>query len=327
MTTTFPRRALLAGATAFLGASALPAWAQTAPQRLPPVRSELTAGQLTVEVIDYSPQFLAWYEAARSEPSAEARFALWQVHYGRAAVPPGPRGEAMARQLVDAAWPRYSEAAPAARAGAAGMSVDTAAVLGSVARELGMTAPGRMQLVTMIGAFEGNAYTYRAAPDAPPTLVVPLEIPPDLLRMLIAHEGTHAIHMVVANMAGGWERSIGATVLQEGLAMHVARAVFPGHAPEFYLTNDPAWWPRAQAARRAILEGIRADLGVSAGETVMKYTMGSGNTGLQREAYATGWWIIEEMRARGMSFAQIAQISEADAPNAARDAIDGLLRA
>src|ERR1700760_3282923 len=112
---------LLRTALAALAAVSLSAGAALAADKPAPLKSTLTDRALTVDVVDVSPQFLAWYAAARDLPDADARFRLWQQIYGFAAVPPGPQGEAIARTLVDGAWPRYAEALPAARAGAAGM--------------------------------------------------------------------------------------------------------------------------------------------------------------------------------------------------------------
>jgi hypothetical protein len=61
-----------------------------------------------VQVEDLSPRFLTFYQAAKTLPDAEARFRIWQNTYGFAAVPPTPAEQAMARRLVDEAWPRYA---------------------------------------------------------------------------------------------------------------------------------------------------------------------------------------------------------------------------
>src|SRR6202008_3974891 len=59
------------------------------------------------------PKFQTFYTDATKAPvSADARFELWQKEDGLAAVPPGPDGDKMARQLLDAAGGNYPALVP-----------------------------------------------------------------------------------------------------------------------------------------------------------------------------------------------------------------------
>jgi len=288
-----------------------------------PLKTTLTEGVLTVDVVDLSPQFLAFYAAAKGAPDADARFKLWQDLYGFAAVPPTPQGEAMARRLVDGAWTRWDEAVPMAKAGEAGMRPQPLAILHKVAQALGADAPIHVQLITYVGGFEDNAFSYRG--DLP-VVAIPLESSPEKRSRFIAHEGTHAIHMLVGNLSGGWERSVAATMLQEGLAMHVTREVFPGLPVTAYVANDPAWWDASRAKERVILEDLRDKLAKSDSDTVFSVTMArSPKSGLDREAYYGGWRVVEQLRRDGLSLAQIARIPEADMPARADKALGEIL--
>jgi hypothetical protein len=296
-----------------------------AAEKAPPRRSTLTDRALTVDIVDMSPRFLAWYAAAKDVPDPDARFKLWQDLYGFAAAPPGPAGEAMSRKLVDNAWPRYAEALAPAEAGAAGMQPQPMAILQKVATVLGLKDPVHIQLITYIGGFEDNAFAYRGEL---PTVAIPLESKPEMRKLFVAHEGTHAIHMEVARLSGGWERSVAATMLQEGLAMHVTREVFPGLPIETYVSFAPGWWTGSQAKERAILQDLRGKLDQSDGATVMSVTIAvAPASGLNREAYYGGWRAVEQMRKDGLSLADIARIPEAEMPARVGKAVDELLAA
>ncbi|MGZ3276362.1 MAG: hypothetical protein ACXU8Z_21575 [Caulobacteraceae bacterium] len=305
--------------------SALAVFGAALAAKAPPNTVTLKDGRLTVQVVDLSPRFLAFYDAAKGVPDAATRFKLWQELYGFAAVPPTPEGQAMARRLVDGAWPRYGEAVAAAQAGAAGMSPQPMAILHRVAELLGLDAPATIKLVTYVGGFEDNAFTARA--DLP-TVAIPLEIAGPTRARSLAHEGTHALHMTIDNLSGGWERSVAATMLQEGLAMQVSRAALPGATLEAYVSNRPGWWQQCQAKDRAILMVLREKLARSDSETVASVTILKGpKAGIEREAYYGGWRVVERMRANGMTFAQIARIPEAEMPARVGEVLDQLLAA
>jgi len=226
-------RSLLAPLAA-VALCASPAAAEKAPAH----KATLTDGALTVDIVDLSPRFLAWYAAAKDAPDADTRFKLWKALYDFAAVPPTPQGDAIARRLVDGAWPRYAQALAPATAGADGMQPKPMAILHKVADTLGLKAPGHIQLITYVGGFEDNAFSYRGEL---PTVAVPLESDPEVRKLILAHEGAHAVHMIVGGLSGGWERSVAATMLQEGVAMHATREVFPGLPTAIYVTHDAAW--------------------------------------------------------------------------------------
>lgn len=283
----------------------------------------LREGLFTIEIEDHAQRFLAWLDAAREAPDADARWILWQQLYGEAAVPPTPQGRELARRLVDAAWPRYDEAVPAAKAGAERVAQPTARTLNEVARLLQLDRESRVGLKTIIGGFEKNAYAYRA--DVP-VLVLPLEtIDPDGLT--IAHEGTHVVHMLLSGQPGQWERSLAAIAIQEGLAMHVACELNPGRSDEDCVGGSSGYWAQAAGRKEAILRGAKDELSRSDPATAAKYTYGNGNTGLRREGYAIGWWVVAQLRHDGMSLAQIARIDTAAMPDAAGHAIAELLAA
>ena len=311
------------GALILIGTIALAVATPLLAEKLPPVRSEQVDARLKVEIVDLTPRFLAFYEAARAAPDAAARFAIWTEHYGFAAVPPGPRGEEMARRLLEQGWPLYAAALPLLRRGAAVFGNEPIETLRAVTRLLEADGPVTIRLTAYVGAFDDNAFS---AGGDPPSIAFPVEMAPDLRRLIMAHEFTHAVHIRLAGLSGGWERSIGATILQEGLAVHVARELNPGRATMAdYIEHRPGWWAGISARKAEVLRGILPMLTRQDGETVFRFTVGEGTTGFDREAYAAGWWVVEQLRARGMSLAQIARIPEAEMVRVAEEAINNML--
>ena len=65
------------------------------------------------EIVDRVARFKAFYAEAAATPLDEgARWALWKKEYGIAAVPPGPEGDKIARQLLHSAWAKYPALMP-----------------------------------------------------------------------------------------------------------------------------------------------------------------------------------------------------------------------
>lgn len=292
-------------------------------ERLPLTPVRQCAESRCIELNDLSARFLAFFEAARSEADEERRFALWQAHYGFAAVPPGPQGEALARQLLRQAWSRYPAALPVIRRGAQPIGAEALATMVRIADLLGDREPIDVKLLAYVGGFEDNAFSY--AHGGRPVVAVPIETSPQQRSLLLAHELTHAVHLKTAKLSGGWERSIAQTIIQEGLATHVARQVAPGQPLVAYLEHTPGWWNAAEAKRSAILKAILPVLEKSDGETVFRFTIGPGPNGLEREAYAAGWYVIEDLLAQGMSLAEIARIPEERMASVVRSSIERLL--
>jgi len=129
-----------------------------------------------LEVVDLTPRFLDFYEAAAGERAGpERRWQLWQERYGFAAVPPTPEGRELARRLLDQAWDRYPEVMDRIRAGAAGLQPAPLPVLERVAALLDCPAVA-VRLVVFVGFLEGNAFGY--GHEARPTVCIPVEQDP-----------------------------------------------------------------------------------------------------------------------------------------------------
>ena len=115
------------------------------------------AGDL--EIDDRVDSFVKFYaEASHGKPNDDQRFALWRRDGGLAAVPPGPKGDAMARSLLDKAWPRYPSLMPvlpslarSAEEGARELFETDLAILGAGDQPL------HSRLILYVGQFDDNA--------------------------------------------------------------------------------------------------------------------------------------------------------------------------
>jgi len=279
---------------------------------------------VTVNVKDLSPKFLTFFSAVEQErPDADRRWELWKKLYGFAAVPPTPEGEQLARTLLEGAWPRYPAAMRQIRLGAAGMSPQPQATMDSVAALLRPEKPAAVTLLAFVGGFDHNAFT--AGQDGRVMVAVPVEMDPGERERTMAHEFTHAVQIAMGSFSGGWERSIGTTVLTEGLATRATERLFPGRAAKDYVEMTPGWLDEATKRRREILRGIRPHLESAKSEDVMRFTLGKGASGLEREAYYAGWEVVGYWLRQGMSFADIARIPEKEMPARVGAAIDAIL--
>jgi hypothetical protein len=267
---------------------------------------------VSLEVKDLTPKFLNFYDAAVAEKAdPERRWQLWQQYYGFAAVPPTPQGQVMARKMLDEAWPNYPKVIDQIRAGAAGMRPEPLPILKEVAQFLQLTSPIKIKLVVYVGMMEGNAFS-AGLKDGYQIVCIPVEMAPEQRELVLIHELTHAVHITAAGLSGAWTRSIAQTMLQEGLAVSTAQALRPGHKPESYIEFSPGWLAKCEGKRREILAGIRPSLTDNSSDAVTKFTVGSGTTGLEREAYYAGWLVVERMVKDGMTLAQIAHVPEGE---------------
>jgi hypothetical protein len=265
-----------------------------------------------VVVRDLTPGFLKFYEAAVAEAAdSDRRWALWKEHYDFAALPPVPQRDSMARALLEGAWARYPAVLGRIRDGAAAMRPDPTATLAAVASRLGADTV-TVGLTVYVGALEQNAFTFGSA--AAPQVVVPVEPDAEWRALILSHEFAHAVHMRVGGLSGGWERSIGRSIVEEGVAQRVTEALHPGRPATAYVEHRSGWLAEAMSRRDAILRGLLPVLRARDSETVMRFTMGRGTTGVEREAYLAGWLVVGHLIERGRSLAEIARVPEEEMP-------------
>ena len=282
-----------------------------------------TPSVISIEIKDLTPKFIAFYEAAQKEQaSPDRRWQLWKEMYDFAAVPPTEEGQKIAREMLEAAWPRYASVQELIRGGAATLTPNPEEMVRSISGLLKPEKPAKVTLRVFVGAFDNNAFTVAGKNGVSTSL--PIEMDPEPRARIMAHELTHAVHMAMGSFSGGWIRSIGATVASEGLAMRVSQKLFPNDPPERVAEHTPGWLKAAEAKRGEILNSIKPALGSEKSEDVMRFTMGQGPNGLEREAYYVGWVVVGHWLDSGMSFAEIARIPEKEMPERVAAALEKL---
>lgn len=265
---------------------------------------------VTLTVSDLTPKFLKFYHVATTTKADEAqRWDLWTKLYGFAAVPPTPEGQRMARKMLDDAWPRYTSALGTIRKGEENIEPPPGQILRSVAQLLGADVPIRAELLLFVGDFDNNAFT-ASGRDGIPTVALPVEGTD--ADMSLTHEFTHVVEAEQAGLSLGWERSLAHTIFAEGLAMRATENLHPGLAPKDYVgETTPNWYARAASKRKEILADVSPHLRQSDSATVMRYTLGQGGAGVEREAYYAGWMVIGDMLQHGWTFPRLARVTDA----------------
>ena len=287
------------------------------------VRHKTSPG-VTLSVRDLSPKFLAFYEeAVKEKASPDARWELWKKMYHFAAVPPTPEGDKMARDLLDRAWDRYPSALEQIRLGATSVGPVAEQQVGAVAALLRPDNPIHIEILVYVGGFEDNAFT--VAQEGYITVALPLESTPATREMLMTHEFTHAIQIGMGSFSGGFQRSVGTIVVTEGLASRVTQVLFPKRPETDSIEFTRGWLKEAEEHRTQILKGIRPFLTSDKPDDIQRFTMGPGPAGLEREAYYTGWLVVGDWLAHGMSFSEIARIPEKEMPQRVAAQIETLM--
>jgi hypothetical protein len=272
---------------------------------------------------DLTPKFLDFYKTAtREHATEERRFELWKEMYGFAAVPPTPEGDRMARKILDDAWPKYPGALGAIEQAKTSLQPPPAEVLQEVAELLKAAVPVRATLLLFVGGFDNNAFT-APGKDGIPTVAIPVEGEP--LNLVLTHEFTHVVEGEQAELSFGWERSIAHTIFTEGLAMRATQKLRPGHPDKTYTGEfTPNWFARSEAKRSEILADITPHIEESDAAAVMRYTMGTGGAGLEREAYYTGWLVMGDLLEHGWTFPRLARVRDVEMAEFVRESLHRL---
>lgn len=298
----------------FISLFATAVFAQTK-KELPPVN---------FKVKDITPDFLAFYDSAtKMKASEEERWELWKKMYHFAAVPPTPQGDSIARKLLNNAWSKYPAVMPLIKKGAAVITPGATKMVYDIAKMLRPDSALDITLQVYVGGFEGNAFNM--ARKRKVTMSVAIETPMPKRSVVMTHELAHAVHIGMGKMSGDWIRSVGAIIVSEGLAMHVSKKLLPGFSDKLITEYSPGWLSKANTRRTEILKNILPYVSSELPADVMRFTMGNGSTGLEREAYYAGWVVIGYRLKQGMSFLEIAHIDEKDMPQFVRETIEMIL--
>jgi hypothetical protein len=272
----------------------------------------------SIEVKNLTPKFLEFYsEAIDENADSDRRWELWNKYYGFAAVPPGDQGKELARKLLEGAWLQYKNVMTDLKNWEPD-NTHIKTLLSEIKSLLHYQQSIDLVVIYFVGGFEGNGFV-TVSDKKKLVLCLPVEgISSDVL---LAHELTHIVHAKKANLSGEWERSIASVIMQEGLAMHVSEIMVPGMRNEDYVEHYAGWLDECYVNRERILKGIQPYLNKSDSDTVMKFTMGTGTSGIQREAYFVGWELVKYLLNKGHTISELASVVEQDIPNYIEDAL------
>lgn len=275
-----------------------------------------------IELLNLVPKFLAFYQMAnKSDIDKEKRWILWEKHYNFAAIPPGEEGKTIARNLLDEAWNTYSEHLTMLENWEPNLE-KVKEYLTKVKKLLGYDQSINLVVVYFVGGFENNPFV---APFDENRLALCLPIENGESDIFLSHELTHIVHSHTANLTADWERTIGSTILQEGLATQVSRFLVPGEPPELYIEHTKGWLESCHENKSDIIKGILPYLDDSSSEVVTMFTFGNGTTNREREAYYVGWETVQYLLGEGVTFKKMANIQEKGISNYLREVYPLLL--
>jgi len=262
---------------------------------------------LSVRITDLTPRFLEFYGEAEAEGAdPDRRWALWRERYSFAAVPPSPRGMALARQQLEESWNEYPDLLDRIRRGAAGVRPAPEPILREVADLLELDRPLDVEVVVFVGTRGGGAFSLSWGEGW--RVALPVEQDPRGREISASHEFAHAVHARMAGLEGNWTRTVGQLVLGEGLAMHVARVLYPGRPDEDYVGGGSGWLEEARALEREILEGVLGNIDNATPRAMERFTLGPGPAGLRREGYYAGWVLVGHLLEHGWTLPGLARV-------------------
>jgi uncharacterized protein YjaZ len=126
----------------------------------------------------------------------------------------------------------------------------------------------------------------------------------------MTHEFTHAVQM----QEGDWHgQSVASAVFAEGLAMRVTEHLHPGFPADIYTTSSPVWLEKCKTSLPQVLDDLREHGADPGAQAVSKFIYGTGPTGIDREVYCGGWFVVGRMLSDGVSFSTLGRMTQAEA--------------
>lgn len=265
-----------------------------------------------IEVINKVPDFIRFFDLAdKDNVDEDERWKLWQEHYNFSGMPPG--FEEQAREQLAEVWTEYRNSYESIK----DFTPDTVNIeiyLEKVRTILRVEEDVPFVVIFFVGGFDGNA---AILPYDEHRSMLALPVETNISDIVIAHELTHIIHSVKADIPIRWEIPIAERVMLEGLAMHTSKALVPGREDKAYIEmgSDDGWLKSCREHHSDIISGITSYLYDSSGESNAKFTFGEGTTGHRREVYYAGWAFIASELEKGVSLEELSSIQKKDVPD------------
>lgn len=143
-------------------------------------------------------------------------------------------------------------------------------------------------------------------------LCLPIET--EVTDIILFHELTHIVHKKTAGLENFWERPVGTLILEEVLATRISKYFIPKKRDEEYIEYSEGWLAHCKNNTYEIIKGVLSYLNDSSPESIMKFTFGDGTAGFEREAYYTGWVLVEALLDKGVSFEDMASVPKEQMP-------------
>jgi hypothetical protein len=111
------------------------------------------------------------------------------------------------------------------------------------------------------------------------------------------------------------------------LAIAAASKTVPSRLPDKDYVGEftPNWFERAEAKRHTLLDDISPHLDDSSPDSVMRFTMGKGGAGIEREAYYAGWLVIGDLLQRGWTYPRLARVTDDQMTRIVADSLTHML--
>jgi hypothetical protein len=273
--------------------------------------------EVSVEIKDLTPGFVAFYDAQARVPDneriAEARpFGLTE----ETASDTRPDSYAF-----DVGWTHFVAAMPFIRQGAAALRPSPDEALRRIAALLRAEVPVQVTLTTKV-EIDGNTVPtiYRASKGV--AIILPFQDDPRRVSVRMAQAMTQAVLIAMGTRDNTPSHTVAAAVLQTGLALRAARSLFPDRTELDVIEPYAGAFADAPARRTQILQDIRGALA----DGNQRLTESTGPAGIACEVCYAGWLVTGFWLAHGESFAEIARVKETDAPARVAEAIDLMLK-
>lgn len=263
-----------------------------------------------IELINLVPKFLQFLNQSKNVLDMEKKWKLWQSEYNFAAIPPTEMAYKKAKADFIHVYDRYltEEAEIATFSPDESMLYE---VVDQLRKTLAYDESITLNVVYFVGFFEHNPFVTFDA-NGTLCLCLPVEGNYDchLDKIYLYHELTHILHASMSKHQLTYGRSLAFLLLQEGLAMRMSFEQIPGYEVAVYVSHQPGWYELAIQKHSEIVHAMQSELFHSDSDTLYKYTMGSGNTGIEREAYYVGWNIVGKLLQEGYSFSELMRLNE-----------------
>ncbi len=93
--------------------------------------------------------------------------------------------------------------------------------------------------------------------------------------------------------------------------MRATEKLYPGLAAKDYVgETSSGWFQKAEGREQQIVRDVEPHLSASDSDSVMRYTMGVGGAGIDREAYYLGWIVIGDLLTHGWDFPRLCRVKD-----------------